>query len=345
MADSRFFKRAGPFTLGQLAGKTGAALSDSSRSEALVLDVASLTEATADQIGFFDNRKYLSDFEKTKAGACFVRPEFADRAPKGTTCLLSDNPYLSYALAAAAFYPDESVASFRHPSAIVDASAVVGADCLILAGVVIGKNVKIGKRCRILPNAVISDGVEIGDDCEIGANAFLSHCLLGSRIRIYPGACIGQPGFGFAMSKTGFVTVPQLGRVLIEDDVEVGANSTIDRGAGPDTVIGRGTRIDNLVQLGHNVRLGMNCVIVAQTGISGSTKLGDFVMTGGQSGFAGHLNIGSGAKIAAQSGIMRDVPPGVEYMGSPAIPIKQYMRQVTKLARLTKSGAKNGEEQ
>jgi UDP-3-O-[3-hydroxymyristoyl] glucosamine N-acyltransferase len=153
---------------------------------------------------------------------------------------------------------------------------------------------------------------------------------------------VGRPGFGFAIDPAGFVSVPQLGRVVIEDGVEIGANTTIDRGAGPDTVIGAGTRIDNLVQIGHNVQIGRNCIIVSQTGISGSTKFGDFVMAGGQSGFAGHLTVGNGAKIAAQSGIMRDIPAGAEVMGYPATDLKQFMRQVATLSRL--SVRKKGEQ-
>ncbi len=346
MADPRFFRRSGPFTLAQLAGLTECVLSDPSRGDRQVSDVAALGEAGEGQVSFFDNRKYLTEFEKTKAGACFVRPEFADRAPEGTVCLVSKNPYLAYARAAQAFYPDEKRTSgFCHATAVVDPTATLGRDCLVEAGVVIGRNVKIGDHCRILANAVIEEGVEVGPDSEVGANAVLSHCIVGARVKIYPGACIGQSGFGFAMGPAGFVTVPQLGRVIIEDDVEVGANTTIDRGAGPDTVIGRGTRIDNLVQIGHNVKVGRNCVIVAQTGISGSTKLEDFVMTGGQSGFAGHLTIGAGVRVAAQSGVMRDIPPKAEYMGSPAVPIKQYMRQVAKLSQIAQLRKKAGEEE
>ena len=344
MADTRFFKRAGPFTLGQLAGMTGCSLSNAALGQRVIVDVAPLSDAGIDQVSFLDNRKYLADFEGTKAGACFVRPELAGKAPLDMACLLSENPYLAYATAAQLFYPDEIATHFRHPSAVIDASASLGQDCFISAGVVIGRNVKIGNRCRLMPNAVIADGVEIGDACEIGANAFLSHCILGARIRIYPGVCIGQPGFGFAMGKTGFVSVPQLGRVLIEDDVEVGANTTIDRGAGPDTVIGRGTRIDNLVQIGHNVKVGKNCVLVAQSGISGSSKFGDFVMMGGQAGVAGHLTIGTGARVAAQTGVMRDIPAGEEHMGTPSVPSKQYMRQVATLAKLVRPVAKGGEK-
>lgn len=342
MADPRFFSVAGPFRLGQIAEITGAHLIDSSRAENLMTDVAPLQEADENKISFLDNKKYVSYFRETKAGACFVREEVVSFAPAGTVCLVHKNPYKAYALAAQAFYPELPAVEYRAPSAVIDPSAVLGQQVYIGAGAVIGKGVRIGNRCQIHPHAVICDNVEIGDDCEIGANSYLTHCLLGAQVRLHPGVCIGRPGFGFAIDPAGYVRVPQLGRVIIESDVEIGANTTIDRGAGPDTVIGKGTRIDNLVQVGHNVRLGKACVIVSQTGISGSTQLGDYVMAGGQSGFAGHLKIGAGAKIAAQSGIMRDVPPAEEVMGSPAVPIKQYMRQVALMSKM--SSRKGGNE-
>lgn len=334
MADRRFFTPASPMTLGRLAELTGSELSDPAAAGKSVSDVASLQDAGKDAISFLDNKKYVDFFAVTKAGACFVRPELARFAPKETVCLKSKNPYKAYALAAQAFYPPLSAVERRAPSAAVDPSAAVGKDCDIGPGVVIGKNARIGDRCRFAPNAVIGDGVEIGNDCEIGANVSISHAVIGSRVKVYPGAVIGRPGFGFAMDSSGFVSVPQLGRVLIGDGVEIGANTTIDRGAGPDTVIGEGTRIDNLVQIGHNVKIGKYCVIVAQTGISGSTQLGDRVMSGGQAGFAGHLKVGEGARIAGQSGIMRDVPPGTEMMGTPAVPIRQFMRQAAMWSRL-----------
>lgn len=335
MADHRFFKVAGPFTLGALAQLTGALLSDSSAVDKTVSDVAPLQDASASHLSFLDNKKYVAAFKTTKAGACFVRPELAGDAPAGTVCLTHKNPYKAYALAAQAFYPQSAPQSFRAPTAVVDDSAEIGADCHIGHGAVIGKGVKIGARSRIGALAVIEDGVEIGMDCDIGARVYLTHAVLGNKVRLHPGAVIGRPGFGFAIDlPAGYVAVPQLGRVLIGDDVEIGANTTIDRGAGPDTIIGQGTRIDNLVQIGHNVQIGKFCVIVSQTGISGSTQLGDYVMTGGQSGFAGHLKIGAGAKIAAQSGIMRDIPPGGEVMGSPAVPIRQFMRQTAIWSRL-----------
>lgn len=342
MADPRFFKVAGPFALGALAQLTGATLSDPAAAEKQVMDVAPLQDAGPDILSFLDNKKYVSVFKETRAGACFVRPELAAQAPAGTVCLIHKNPYKAYALAAQAFYPPPAPAPYRAPSAVVDARAQIGADCHIDHAALIGAHVKIGARTRIGPMAVIEDGVEIGEDCDIGARVYVTHALIGNKVRLHPGAVIGRPGFGFAIDPAGYVAVPQLGRVVVGDDVEIGANTTIDRGAGPDTVIGQGSRIDNLVQIGHNVQIGKYCVIVSQTGISGSTQLGDYVMTGGQSGLAGHLKIGAGARIAAQSGIMRDIPPGQEVMGSPAVPIRQFMRQT---ARLSRMGHKKGNDE
>lgn len=339
MADERFFTVAGPFTLGRLAEMTGSVLSDPDAAGKAVIDVSSLQDADGMKITFFDNRKYLEAFKATKAAACFVKPDLAGFAPSGMVCLTHANPYKAYALTAQAFYPAEPVREFKAPSAVIDKSAVIGRDCRIDHGAIIGGNVRIGNRCRINAHAVICGGVEIGDDCEIGAHTYVTHALIGAKVRLHPGVCVGRPGFGFAIDPAGYVAVPQLGRVIIEDDVEIGANTTIDRGAGPDTVIGRGSRIDNLVQIGHNVVLGRGCVLVAQSGISGSTQLGDHVMVGGQSGFAGHLKIGSGARIAAQSGIMRDIEKGQEVMGYPAVPIRQFMRQTAALSKIaTKKG-------
>lgn len=335
MADSRFFKIAGPFTLGQLAGMTGSELSDPAAADKVITDVAPLQDAGSSQLSFLDNKKYAAVFRDTKAGACFVRADVAGAAPAHTVCLVNSNPYKAYALAAQAFYPEAPAQEFRASTAVIDPAARLGANCHVDHGAVIGPNVVIGDNVRIGALAVIEAGVEIGANCDIGARAYITHAVLGRHVRIYPGAVIGRPGFGFAIDPAGFVSVPQLGRVLIGDHVEIGANTTVDRGAGPDTVIGAGTRIDNLVQIGHNVQIGRACVIVAQTGISGSTRIGDFVMIGGQTGVAGHLTIGSGVKIAAQSGIMRDIEPKAEVMGSPAAPVKQYMRQVALLNKMT----------
>jgi UDP-3-O-[3-hydroxymyristoyl] glucosamine N-acyltransferase len=207
---------------------------------------------------------------------------------------------------------------------------------VIEAGVVIGAKAVIGDGCWIEANAVIGRGVTIGATSRIGANATISHAEIGSGTRLYPGVRVGQDGFGFAIDPAGHVKVPQLGRVIIGDHVEIGANSCIDRGAGPDTVIGHGTWIDNLVQIGHNVKIGRGCVLVAQSGVAGSTTLEDYAVLAALAGVAGHLKIGMGARIGAKSGVMKDVPAGEEQLGAPAMPVKEFMRQVIALKRLTK---------
>jgi UDP-3-O-[3-hydroxymyristoyl] glucosamine N-acyltransferase len=340
MADPRFFKVDGPFTLARLAEVSASLIGEGADPDAMFDGVAPLDKAGPDDVSFFDNKRYAAAFAKSKAGACVVEAGWASKAPNGMALLVSDYPYLAFARLAQAFYPDERPSPGIAPSAVVDPTARLGTDCWVDAGAVIGRNVQIGKRCRIGANAVIGDAVVLGDDCAVGASASLSHCIVGSRAVIYPGARVGQDGFGFATDASGHTKVPQLGRVMIGDDVEIGANTTIDRGAGPDTVIGAGCRIDNLVQIGHNVQLGKGCVIVAQAGISGSTKIGDNVMIGGQSGLSGHLEIGQGAQIAAKSGVRSNIPAGIQYGGFPAVPIRDWHRQVITLAGLSKRKGK-----
>jgi UDP-3-O-[3-hydroxymyristoyl] glucosamine N-acyltransferase len=232
------------------------------------------------------------------------------------------------------FHPAPSLRPGVHASAVIEAGAIIDQSAEIGPLAVIGEGAEIGPGCRIGPGAVIGQGVRLGPDCRIGALASISHALLGARVYVYSGARIGQEGFGFATGPAGFVTVPQLGRVLLEDDVEIGANSTVDRGSSQDTVIGAGSRIDNLVQIGHNVRLGRCCVVVAQAGISGSTVLEDFVVVAAQAGLTGHLKIGAKARIGAQAGVMRDVPAASDVLGSPAMPVREYFRNVAFLRKL-----------
>jgi UDP-3-O-[3-hydroxymyristoyl] glucosamine N-acyltransferase len=342
MADPRFFDRAGPFSLETLGALSGAKLQSAADAGRSIRDVAPLETAGPDDVTFLDNRKYVEIFSRSQAGAAFVDGRMAQKAPSGMALLVTREPYKAFARAARAFYPTTPVAPYRAASAIIDPTASVPSDCDVGPNVVIGAAVKLGARCRVGPNTVIEAGVELGDDCLVGANVTLSHCYIGARVVLHPGVRIGQPGFGFAPDPNGPVKIPQLGRVIIGDDVDIGANTTIDRGSGHDTVIGPGTMIDNLVQIGHNVVLGRGCILAGQVGISGSTKLGDFVMAGGQAGLAGHLNIGSGARIAAKAGLMRDVEAGVTVAGAPALPITSWMRQVAILQRLARK--KDGEE-
>ena len=340
MADRRFFVNRGPFSIETVAKLAGATLGPGVDPARMLVDVAALETATGGEVTFFDNPRYLASFRATRAGACLVAPKYAGQVPPGTVALVTATPYKAYARVAAAFYPPPALRPGIHARATVDSTASLGADCQVDAGAVIEAGASIGARCWIAANAVVGANVVLGSDCRIGPLVSLSHCLVGDRVVFHAGARIGQDGFGFAPDPAGHVKVPQIGRVVIGDDCDIGANTTIDRGAGPDTVIGPGSWIDNLVQIGHNVQIGRGCIIVALAGVSGSTKLGDFVALGGQSGLAGHLRIGTGAQIAAQSGVMGDVPAGETWSGAPAVPIREHFRQIAQVQRLAREKGK-----
>ncbi len=339
MADLRFFTRKGPFTIADIVKFSGVDVSDD-KLHVTIQDVATLEGANENHVTFFTNVKYRDLLKNTKAAACFVDRKHADQLSQDTVALISDNPYKAYAVTAQAFYPEPTLSGNISKSAHIDNTAQIGDGCTIGPGAVIGANARIGSGTVIGPNTVIGNSVDIGRYCVINANVTVTYAVIGNYVRLYSGVRIGQDGFGFAIDPSGFIRVPQLGRVIIGDFVEIGANTTIDRGAGPDTEIGAGTWIDNLVQVAHNVKIGKGCVIAAQTGIAGSTILEDYVMAGGQAGFAGHTTVGKGAKVGAQSGVMRDIPPGVEVLGSPAIPLKERMKHLALLNRLIKKGKK-----
>ena len=274
---------------------------------------------------------------------CFINRELALQLPKDghsgaheingvkTGAFMEvDNEKLAFAILANALYQEKEISSpIEHQSKELK-NVNLDPSAIIAQGAVIGKGTKIG------PYSVLGPDVRIGEDCIIDANVTITCGVIGDRVHIESGVRIGQAGFGFVSHEGNFVRMPQLGRVIIGDDVEIGANTTIDRGALEDTIIGRGCKIDNLVQIGHNVVLGENCILAAQTGISGSCRVGNNVMFGGKAGLADHLTIGDGAKIAANAGCKHDIPAGETWAGAPAKPVMQFIREVVMLSRLTK---------
>ncbi len=343
--DPRFFVRAGPHSLAAVAMAAGGELAVTPgpvRPDMMLHGVASLPTAGPGQIAFADHLRHTDALAATRAAVVIVPAALAVHVPSGCVAVVTPAPRIGWARVAALFHPLPPLRPGAHASAVVDPSARVDPGAEIGPLAVIGAGAEIAAGCRIAALAVIGDGVVLGRDCRVGAHASISHTRAGARVYVYPGARIGQEGFGFEPGPDGFVSVPQLGRVILEDDVEVGANSTIDRGAVGDTVIGAGSRLDNLVQIGHNVRLGRCCVVVSQAGISGSTVLEDFVVVAGQVGIAGHLHIGKGAKVGGQAGVMADVPAGTDVVGSPAMPVREFFRQVATLRRLTNGRLASG---
>lgn len=305
-------------------------------------DVAPIDGAGPGELTFLDNPRYLAQLKTTRATAVLVTARYADQVPESCVALTTPQPYRAMAEAMKRLYPTaarpqsvcgetgHSPRSHIHPAARLETGVIVD------AGAVVGPGAEIGSGTVIGANAVIGPGVRIGRDCSIGPNVTIACALIGDRVIVHPGVNVGQDGFGFAMGPRGHLKVPQIGRVIVQDNVEIGAGTTIDRGANRDTVVGEGTKIDNLVQIGHNVTVGRHCILVAQCGISGSTVLEDFVAIGGQAGVAGHLTIGMGAQVAATSGVMNDIPAGERWGGAPAQPLREFFREVAVLKKLAK---------
>ncbi|MGE4064828.1 MAG: UDP-3-O-(3-hydroxymyristoyl)glucosamine N-acyltransferase [Rhodospirillaceae bacterium] len=333
MPDPRFYRREGPRSLADLAAMTGTRPAPEADAGLLISDIAQLETAGAGDIVFVTDKEFVDAWRTSKASACVTTEALAKESPNGCAVLIATDPRAAFASIAAAYYPAGEASDYSAPIA---PDAQIGQNARLAPGVVIGAKAIIGENVSIGANSVIGPGVEIGAGSAIGANVTVFYALVGRDVILHPGVRIGQDGFGFAPTPSGLKKVPQLGRVLIHDNVEIGANSTVDRGAVGDTVIGAGTKIDNLVQIGHNVVIGRRCIIVAQVGISGSCTLGDGVVLGGQVGLADHVEIADGAQVAAQSGLMRNVGRGEVVMGSPAKPIRQFWREVAALTRLTR---------
>lgn len=345
MSEPEFFRAPLRPSLADICAWTAATPPSGLDLQSIVISrLAPIDEATRDSLVFFENPKYLEALRTTRAGACLVPARFAPLVPDGTIALITAAPHRAFALVLAKLYPEALrpgslfSASGISPGAFVHPEARLEIDVTVDPGAVVGPYAEIGSGSVVGPNAVIGPQVRIGRFCTIGANTTIAHALIGNRVIIHSGVAIGQDGFGFVPGHRGHLKVPQVGRVIIQDDVEIGANTTIDRGATRDTVIGEGTKIDNLVQIAHNVRIGRHCLIVAQVGISGSTEIADFVSIGGQAGIAGHLAIGKTAQIAAQAGVIADVAAKARVGGTPAVPVRTWLRIHALLTRLARRG-------
>ena len=327
MADPRFYANRGPFSLAEICQCAGLAVPDGANPAARIQDLAGLEGAGPKHLSFFMG-KSGNAFASSQAGFCFV-PEKLNEAPAAMTLLKVASVNQAFAAVAALFYPGAARDVWQQDQPL-DNTALLGEDVVLGPGAVIGPRCEIGARSRIGANSVIGPGVAIGRDCEIGANVTISHALLGDRVLVLPGARIGQPGFGFASSGEGHAKIPQLGRVIVQDNVEIGAGTTIDRGALSDTVIGEGSKLDNLVQIGHNVHVGRHCVLVSQAGVAGSSVIEDFAVLGGQVGVADHAHIGEGARLAARSAMIsgQQIEGGQDYGGVPAKPVREWLREV-----------------
>jgi len=338
MADPRFFHNHGPFTLGDTAAKLGIALPAGADAGAVIADLASLDGAGPGHIAFFSGvRDQKEAFGASRAGFCLVPAGNATPAPDGMVSLEVKSVPHAWAMIAAAFYPEFGQALW--PRQAIAASAVIDPGARLAPGVVVGEGAQIGAGSRIGPGTAIGPGVTIGRDCDIGAHVTITHAYVGDGVTILPGAQIGQPGFGFASSAGGHAKTPQLGRVIVQDRVEIGANTTIDRGALGDTVIGEGTKIDNLVQIGHNCRIGRNCLLAGMAGLAGSTVLEDSVMIGAAAITTGHLTIGAASIVLARAVVTKDVKRGGRVGGYPAQDVHAWRRETAALRRMSKGNS------
>lgn len=326
-------------SLQELAGRIGAQLRGEGARR--ILGVASLSEAGPDRVAFYANPRYRKELVATRAAAVIVAPDDLSHVPPGAASLIAAQPYVAFAKASALFFAELVIEPGVQRGALVDESAVVHPTAAIAPGAYVGPSARIGARTTLHAGARVLDCAEVGEGCRLWPGAVVrERCIVGNRVVLQPNCVVGSDGFGFAFDLEGDGSgpmhrkVPQAGIVRIEDDVEVGACTCIDRATLGETVIGRGTKLDNLVQIAHNVRVGPLSLLVAQCGISGSTELGQGVILAGQAGVVGHLKLGGGARVGAQSGVSRDLEDGETVSGSPAIAHRDWLRLVAALPRL-----------
>ena len=346
MTELRFVAKPAPMTIAEIAALTGAEPLASTPLDRAISGVAQLDRAGPTDLAFLDHAKYSGQLPSTRAGCCLIAERFVEQVPPHVGVLRAREPYRAFVTVARKLFPEALrpsslfAANGTAPGAIVHSSARLESGVTVDPGAVVGPSAEIGAGSVIAAGAVIGPDVRIGRDCSIGAGASITHAIIGDRVIVHPGCRIGQDGFGFVMGAGGHLKVPQIGRVIIQDDVEIGAATTIDRGAFRDTVIGEGTKIDNMVQIAHNVVIGRHCVIVAQSGIAGSAALGDYVVLGARVGVVDHATVGEGAQLAATANVHADVPPGARWGGTPAKPVKEWFRELKWIARMSARGDK-----